>query len=138
MSTYEIKTESLEKLWKGLNGFSSTAANEINTYLHGAGYTLFSKSIEDLIPVSDRKKKHAKYSNALQDRLKSSRSRGGGFENLSVTIGSKTKYDYLYFPDDGSNTVHHAGNQHFFDRGIERKEDEAVDEMLDRITFQKK
>lgn len=89
MSTYEIKTESLEKLWKGLNGFSSTAADEINTYLHGAGYTLFSKSIEDLIPVSDRKKKHAKYSNALQDRLKSSRSRGGGFENLSVTIGSK-------------------------------------------------
>ena len=138
MSVYEIKAQSIEKLQKSLKGYAETAENEINTYLHGSGYNLFSHSIENLIPVSDKKKKHAKYSNSLQDRLKSSRSRGGGFQNLSVTIGTKPKYDYLYFPDDGSNTVHHAGNQHFFDRGIEKKEDEAVDEMLDRITFQMK
>lgn len=138
MSVYEIKAQSIEKLQKSLNGYAETAENEINTYLHGSGYNLFSHSIENLIPVSDKKKKHAKYSNSLQDRLKSSRSRGGGFQNLSVTIGTKPKYDYLYFPNDGSNTVHHAGNQHFFDRGIEKKEDEAVDEMLDRITFQMK
>ena len=138
MSTYELKASSIEKLQKSLNGYKENAEEEINTYLHGEGYQLFSKSIEDLIPVSERKKKHAKYSNALEDRYNSSKLRGGGKQNLSVTIGTKPKYGYLYFPDDGSNTVHHAGNQHFFERGIERKEDEAVDAMLKRITFQMK
>lgn len=138
MSIYEMKAESIERLQKGISGYSTIAESEINTYLHGVGYNLFSRSIESLLPVSDREKKHAKYSDAIQDRLKSSRSRGGGFNNLSVTIGTKPKYDYLYFPDDGSNTVHHAGNQHFFESGIEKKEDEAIDEMLERITFQMK
>lgn len=138
MSCYELKAASLEKLRQAINSCGKNVDNEINIYLHGEGCQLFSRSIENLIPVSNRKKKHAKYSDAVHDRQNSSKLRGGGKEKLSVIIGTKPDYDYLYFPDDGSNTVHHAGNQHFFERGIERKEDEAVDAMLKRITFQMK
>lgn len=30
-----------------------------------------------------------------------------------------TVIEDLYFPDDGSNTVHHMGNQHFMQHGAE-------------------
>lgn len=40
-------------------------------------------------------------------------------ELLTLTIKTKKPYNYLYFPDDGSNTKNHQGNQHFMKRGAD-------------------
>ena len=80
-----------------------------------------------MIPVSDRKKKHAKNSAALMDRQKGSR--------LAVTVGTRSKFHYLYFPDDGTNTKHHAGKQHFFERGVEAQEENVINGILDALKF---
>lgn len=130
MSVYTMDARDLDKLQSAIKSYPKDAEKKITDYLHKEGYTLFSGNISALMPVSDRKKKgigHAKMSKSLRDREKTS--------NLSVTIGTTSKYSYLYFPDDGSNTLRHAGNQHFFERGVEKKEPEAVEEMLKRITF---
>lgn len=49
-------------------------------------------------------------------------------ENLAVTVAAEGAYRYLYFPDDGSSSRRHAGNQQFFKRGGEA----AVDEIAER------
>ena len=38
-------------------------------------------------------------------------------ELLMLTVKTKKSYNYLYFPDDGSNTKNHVGNQHFMQKG---------------------
>ena len=52
----------------------------------------------------------------------------------SVTIAARNKYHYLYFPDDGSNTVRHAGNQQFMRRGAENASAEIIDLCLGKLT----
>lgn len=41
--------------------------------------------------------------------------------------------DYLYFPDDGTNTEHHAGNQQFMFRGATDSQDRIVNEVIDEL-----
>lgn len=127
MSIFELNADSIEVLEKTIKEYQEGAEEKITNYLHGKGYEILSDSIQTLIPVSDRKKRHARNSAALQDRVKGS--------NLSVTVGTKSKYHYLYFPDDGSNTIHHVGNQHFFEKGAERKEENVINGILDALKF---
>ena len=54
-------------------------------------------------------------------------------EELAVTIKTKPKYDYLYFPDDGSNTRRHVGNQQFMRRGAEKSRDRIIDICVGRL-----
>ena len=54
--------------------------------------------------------------------------------NLSVTVKTTKQYQYLYFPDDGSNTKHHAGNQQFFQRGGDSQADEITERCINRLT----
>lgn len=93
---------------------------------------MFEKAIHNAMPESGRKwrrkKAAAKKANSLQDKNKA--------ENLAVTIRAKTTYGYLYFPDDGSNTLHHYGNQRFFESGIEQKETEAVNDMIELLMLE--
>lgn len=41
--------------------------------------------------------------------------------NLEITVKTKSSYGYLYFPDDGTNTKRHQGEQYFMLRGTENK-----------------
>lgn len=54
-------------------------------------------------------------------------------ENLSVIVRTKTPYHYLYFPDDGSNTVKHAGNQQFMYRGAQETAPDIIELCKARI-----
>jgi hypothetical protein len=54
--------------------------------------------------------------------------------NLSTTVRSAQKYQYLYFPDDGTNTRRHVGNQQFFLRGAEDAAGEIVDVCIEKLT----
>jgi predicted small lipoprotein YifL len=53
---------------------------------------------------------------------------------LSVTIAARGRYGYLYFPDDGTNTKRHAGNQQFMMRGAENATAQIVDLCIGKLT----
>ncbi|WP_303136291.1 hypothetical protein [uncultured Eubacterium sp.] len=54
--------------------------------------------------------------------------------NLAITVVTKNKYHYLYFPDDGSNTKKHAGEQHFMLRGLNNSSGEITQRCLAKLT----
>lgn len=126
-NTFDLSYDQVDRLRNTIKDYRDNAEKKLANYLHGQGYSRLSASIQNLIPVSDRKKKHARDTDALMDRDTDS--------NLSVTIGTRTSYNYLYFPDDGSNTIHHAGNQQFFFRGVQQEEPKVMDEMIGILKF---
>lgn len=103
------------------------AENVVNSVLHNQGGERIRDTAISLLPVSNRswkgKKKSAKFAQPFN--LISS--------NLAVTVVNKRGYNYLYFPDDGSNTVKHFGNLHFMDKSADLSTNFIVDEILNKI-----
>lgn len=128
MARFEMDTKEIERLHKAIRNFPGNAEEAINDVFHNDAPPLVAESIRRLIPTSGRKWKGkapaAKGAKSLTDET----------ANLSFTVKTTGKYHYLYFPDDGSNTVNHVGNQHFFQRGGEAKQSEIVDRCITRIT----
>lgn len=131
-ATFDVEYEEITDLEKAIKDYPGDAEEKINTYLHGEGYETFAKAIQNAMPVSGRnwkgKAAPAKHAKSLQDKYKD--------ENLAVTVRATNKYNYLYFPNDGENTVRHVGNQRFFERGVEQEADNAVNDMLDLLKFE--
>jgi hypothetical protein len=125
--TFDVDVSKVEQLTEAIKQFQDEAETKINTYLHGEGYRRFEQAIHNAMPVSGRswngKRAAAKTSRSVQDKDKG--------ENLAVTLHSTTVYGYLYFPDDGSNTKHHYGGQHFFEKGVENETTQAINDMID-------
>lgn len=127
----EFKVEdNFEELQKKISLLQESGEEIVNDVLHNEAPQIFQDSIQNLLPESHRKwngkKKAAK-------QAKPFTSIGG---NLSVTIVNKNTYAYLYFPDDGTKTKRHRGEQHFMLRGVEAKAGTVVEMCLDRLTEQ--
>lgn len=127
-TTMNISAEALERLQKVLERFPGNSEQAINEVLHGEGGAMIQESIRRLIPVSGKtwkgKAAPAKTGNSLMLVP----------GNLSVTTKSTKKYQYLYFPNDGTNTRRHVGNQQFFPKGVENVEGDVVDRCVENIT----
>lgn len=110
-----INYSQLETLLKNMSEFSHITKRAVNDVLHAdstADYPI--NKIIPLIPSSGRKWKGKKTPASSTNPLRSDTS-----ELLTLIIRSKKQYNYLYFPDDGSNTENHFGNQHFMSRGVD-------------------
>ena len=125
---FSLDVSGVERLQKAmLNCQGRAVETTINSILHDDGETLISEAVYRLMPRSDKKAgRHAKVSKSLTSDK----------ENLSVTIAARGKWHYLYFPDDGTNTRRHVGNQQFFRRGAESVQDEIVDRCVNRLVNQ--
>ena len=53
--------------------------------------------------------------------------------SMSVTVAARCEWHYLYFPDDGSNTRRHAGNQRMFERGAEQATQRVADMCIENL-----
>lgn len=118
----------VEKLSQALAEFSGDTEETINEVFHSEEVnTLAQNAIKMLMPTSGKKwkgkKPAAKTSNSL-------RKLDG---NLSVTIRTQKAYQYLYFPDDGSQTERHYGNQRFFARGAENVQGDIIDRCTNAL-----
>lgn len=125
---FELDATQIEKLEEAIKNYPGSVEDAINEILHGVGGELIQETIQNLMPKSNRKpwkgkKPHAKDSKSLR----------GENSNLAVTVKTTKNYQYLYFPDDGSNTINHAGNQQFFLRGAEAKQDEIIDRCVSEL-----
>lgn len=126
---FELDAKDLESLQQSISSYEGSAESAINEVLHDDAGPLINEEINPLINPSGRTfKGHSKSAkNSPWPRYDTDK-------NLEITVGTKSKWHYLYFPDDGSNTRRHAGNQHFFERGAEKAAPKVVARCLDVLT----
>lgn len=131
MARFEMDTKEIERLHKAIRNFPGDAEKSINEVFHNDAPPIVSESIKRLIPTSGRnwrgKAPAAKSAKSSVTERKDERG------NLSFAVGTTGKYHYLYFPDDGTNTRRHIGNQQFFKRGGEAKQAEIVDRCITKL-----
>lgn len=132
MARFEMDTKEVERLHNAIRNFPGNAEDAINDVFHNEAPPIVSEAIKRLIPTSGRKWNGK--AQAAKTAKSSVTERKDEMGNLSFAVGTTTKYHYLYFPDDGSNTRRHVGNQQFFQRGGEEKQPEIVDRCITRIT----
>lgn len=127
MARFDLDTKEVERLFTTVKNFPGNAEKSINDVFHNDAPPIVSEEIKRLMPVSGKmwkgKAPAAKTAKSLTDEK----------ANLSFTVKTTGKYHYLYFPDDGTNTRRHVGNQQFFKRGGENKQTEIIDRCINRI-----
>lgn len=124
----KINTTEFGQLEEAMKAYTGDVEEAINEVLHEEAPPIIQDSIRRLMPRSDvkswkGKKPHAKDSESL-------RNING---NLSVTITTQKNYQYLYFPNDGTNTRRHVGNQQFFEQGGEAVTADIVERCMRRL-----
>ena len=128
---FELDSRQFETLQRAMQLYSGNAGREIDDVLHNEGGKLIQDEIMRLLPESGRKWKGKK---TAAKRTQPFRQYDG---SLSVTIASKTAYNYLYFPDDGTNTKHHIGYKgrprEFMYKGAENQTGKIIDRCIDRL-----
>ena len=121
---FEVDAKEIDRLHQALKNFPGSAEAIINDIFHDDGATLIKDEVRRLMPVSGKtwkgKPAAAKDGNSLTEKK----------GNLFIEVTTTSKYHYLYFPDDGTNTRHHVGEQHFFKRGGEAQETEIINRCL--------
>ncbi len=122
-----INISEFEKLQRAIKEYQGNVEEAINGVLHNEGAQLIQDSIRQFMPVSNKtwkgKKAAAKSANSM-------RQTDG---NLSVTVRSAKTYQYLYFPDDGTNTRRHVGDQQFFLKGAEAVADDILERCVGKL-----
>lgn len=127
MASFKLEAAEFDRLANLIKEFPDHAVNAINEILWNEGGQIINDAIMDLLPQSGRSwsGKPTAAKNAAPFTQKN--------ENLSVTVHTKDPYHYLYFPDDGSRTLRHEGNQHFMFRGAENEQDRIIDLCIANI-----
>lgn len=127
MARFEMDSKEVDRLFQTVKDFPGNAERSINEVFHNEAPPLVEEAIYWLMPMSGKtwagKKAPARTAKSLTKET----------SNLAFAVKSKTVYNYLYFPDDGTNTRRHIGNQQFFRRGGEMKQKEIVDRCITRI-----
>lgn len=125
MSKFSIESNGFEELQKAIQEFGEGSEEVINNALVNEVYDIFNPSIVNLIPVSSRDKRHAKYSDPLIGEQET---------NLELYIHTKKKFNYLFFPQNahGCKFVGKSPNDFMID-GVTREMDNAINIILDKL-----
>lgn len=128
MSYFKLDAAEFDRLTERIKEYQGDAENAINEVLWGEGGQRIHNAIMELLPSSGRtwSGKPAAARSAAPFTQEN--------ENLSVTIRTKGTYNYLYFPDDGSTTKKHEGNQQFMFRGAENEQERIIDLCIAKLT----
>lgn len=128
MARFELDAQELDGLRQKMDEYGEGAARQINDVLHGEGAKEINDQIMRLLPSSGRHWKGKKASASSAQPF----TQDDGM--LSVTIRTVSAYNYLYFPDDGSNTKKHAGNQQFMLSGAENASNRIMELCIGQLT----
>lgn len=109
----------MERLEQNIQKLPNRAEKILNDVLQVKVSPLLERSILGLMPISNRKKKHAKMFKSLSTNNK---------ENLTVTLKPKPKFQYLVFPDLGIGTSSKNAPQLFMERGVKRETNQSIEE----------
>ena len=118
---WQVDASQLDRLMEAAATWPQVSEGAINDVLHGEGGRIIGREIDRLVPVSGRRFK------GHTSGAKGTAWQSYDTPDLAVTVAARGKRGYLYFPDDGTNTKRHAGDQRFFPRGAEAATEEVVD-----------
>lgn len=122
---FSIKDEDINKINEAITNFEGNTERVINDYLGTQAKEKFIQSITNLIPVSRvNKRRHAKNSNPLDGKIRN---------NLTLWIHTKTKFNYLYFPQNAEGTSKGKIPNDFMERGIDAEYDNVVNGILEKL-----
>lgn len=122
---FSLKEEDLQRIQNSIQQFEGDCENVINDYLNDEAKNKFIQSITNLIPVSNvNKKRHAKSSNPLDGKVRN---------NLTLWIHTKSKFNYLYFPQNAEGTSKGKSPNDFMEKGIEAEYDNVVNGILEKL-----
>ena len=126
-NSMSLSVEQFDTLVNTMNAYGPGAVEKVNETIHNAG-PVISDAITPLIRPSGRnwKGKPASATRGAWPQYVTNKP-------MELTVRTTTKYNYLYFPDDGSNTKKHAGNQRFFERGGESSLQKIVESCGDAL-----
>lgn len=132
MASFKLDVRQAERLQKAMNNYAGNAGEAIDEVLHKEGAELIKEGIMRILPASGR---------TWAGKLPSAKSVQPFVQqdfSLGVVVHSKTKYNYLYFPDDGTNTQRHIGYQgkprDFMRIGAESQAEKIMDLCIARLT----
>lgn len=127
-NAFKIEAKDFDRLVAYIQEYGDGAEDVINDVFESFAVPEVEERITALLPTSGRtwkgKKRPAKTSKPFVHQML----------NLAFIIRTKSAYNYLYFPDDGSNTRKHRGNKQFMIRGAEAAVDSVIDQCLARLT----
>lgn len=129
-NAWKIEAGEFDGLQKLIGEYGDKGEKVINDVLHAEGAKEIKDRITPLIPRSGRKwkGKGAAAASVMPGKFQQDN------ELLSVTVAARNKYHYLYFPDDGSNTKSHVGNQQFMSRGAEAASQRIIEICTGKLT----
>lgn len=125
-ANFSIKYNDIDKINKAIQEYGDNAEKEINNYLMDVAKDKFINSITNLIPVSVANKRHAKNSKPLEGKI---------IGNLTLKISTKSKYYYLYFPQNAEGTSRGKQPNDFMDRGIDVNYNDVVNGLLEKLRW---
>lgn len=125
---FKIDVSGIEELENAIKEYQGDAEKIINDILHNEAGQLIQREIYRLMPVSG-----AKWA-GKKGAAKTSKSLKNVNGNLAVTVTTTGNYQYLYFPNDGTNTRRHVGNKQFFAEGAENVTNEIVERCIARLS----
>lgn len=130
MSRYDADISGASELTDAISSYEGNAGTLIDEVLHGEGAATIKEEIARLLPESGRtwKKKAAPAIAAMPGAFSQDN------EALGVVIAARGRYGYLYFPDDGSNTMRHAGGLHFMQQGGDNASQKIIDLCIGKLT----
>lgn len=90
-------------------------SDNVRDVLNTQGKTILDKAIKAKMPVSNRQKQHAKYSDSLQVFT-----RGGvkGYRNLGFYMQPAGKFWYIKFPNNGTGQSRNHPPMNFVENGF--------------------
>ena len=120
---FEFDYSQLRELEEKLKKIPSKTEQTINDVLHKTGVKIVQDNIIDHMPLSDKKKKHAKNSNPLRSK---------NF-NLGFEIMPKRQFNYLVFPNKALGTS--LGNRalEFMETGLELSTEDIIEKINQEI-----
>lgn len=121
---FSLKEEDLEKIQEAIMDFGDEAENVINKCLANEVKNTLINSITNFIPVSKKNKKHAKTSDPLQGDVRN---------NLTLYIRTKSKFNYLYFPQNAEGQSRNNPPNDFMEKGINNEYDNVINCILDKL-----
>ena len=130
---FSIDLSGMTELEERISKYQGDAEKAINKVLLGTGADEIKREINIYMPRSKRKftKTHKKHAKDVSRNLTQKQVDG---QPLAVWVKTVPKTQYLYFPDDGSNTKRHAGLQHFMYKGADKAKSKVIDLCLGELS----
>lgn len=125
--TFDLEADQFDGLVTSMRKFGEGAADIVSDVIHSSGDDI-KREIDPLIHSSGRTfKGHTTSAKGANWQ------RYDTGESLAITVATTASRRYLYFPDDGSNTERHYGDQQFMRRGAEAAAPAILDKSEDAL-----